>query len=43
MSQDIQADVNFVCGKGAVLGCKVKYDAYTYGVKDVSELLMWLR
>ena len=32
-----------VCGKGAVLRCTVKYNACTYGVNVVTELLMWLR
>jgi len=41
VSWDIQADVSFVCGKGMVRRCTVKYDAFmcTYGVKGVSELL----
>jgi hypothetical protein len=25
--------VSFVCGKGAVLGCTVKYDVYTYNIQ----------
>jgi hypothetical protein len=36
----MDTDANFVFGKGAVLRCTVQYDAYTYGVKGVSELLM---